>query len=121
MTTDNRTQAGRAEHDGALADVWKIVAEREISTRLREKSFKISVAVMTAAIVGSNVFFSILGGKPTTYDVGVADSSVAAVVQAASQNVDSLQGGSRAASKTYATVGAAEQAVRDGDVDAALI
>lgn len=89
---------------------WRVVAEREISTRIRQKSFIYSALAMAVGIVVTVVLTSWLGGKSTEYTVGVTD-------QAAEQIVASTS----ATARSFASTELAERAVRDGDIDAALI
>lgn len=100
---------------------WKVVAEREIMTRVRQKSFLYSLLAMVAGIIGMVVLTSLLGGRPTDYTVGVAGESSADVVTAASDLVEKDDADSSVVARDFASEELAEQAVRDGDVDAALI
>lgn len=100
---------------------WQVVAEREISTRVREKSYVYSALFMVVGVVATVVLTSLLGGRPTDYTVAVTDEASAAVVTAASNVVDRTDVGSTARAEQYESAGAAERAVSDGDADAALI
>lgn len=101
--------------------IWRIVARREIVTRLRDKTYVISALVMVVAVVAMIVITSIIGGKPKVYDVGVVETSAATVVSSASSVVDTLDDGSSARPRSYDDRVAVERAVSDGDVDAALL
>ena len=105
----------------STAGVWRVVAGREISVRMRDKGFVISAIVMAVLIVASIVLSSFLGGRPSTHTVAVVDAADRQVVRSASAVVDSLDDGSSVEAKTYDGAAAAERAVRDGDVDAALL
>ncbi|AWB91933.1 ABC transporter permease [Aeromicrobium chenweiae] len=107
--------------DRDVSGAWRVVAEREVITRVREKSFRYGVLAMAAGIVVLVVLTSILGGRPTDYTVGVVDERAADVVSSASKVVDRTDDGSTAEPRSYDSVAAAERAVRDGDVDAALV
>ncbi len=99
---------------------WRLVAEREVATRVREKSFLIGLGVTIAFVVGFFVIGSVSGG-PDEYDVAVVGDQDAAVVQ---QVEDTLTGAGEEASVSatdVADTAAAEQAVSGGDVDAALL
>lgn len=100
---------------------WRIVAGREIATTLRAKSFRYSLVVMMVATLAAIVAFSILGGRPSDDTVAVVDDTAAAAVEGASQLADSAQEGSTVTAERLDDVEAAEQAVRNGDVDAALL
>ncbi|MCL3818405.1 ABC transporter permease [Aeromicrobium wangtongii] len=108
------------EHD-TVRNAWRVVAEREITTRVREKSFRYGLLAMAAGIAVLVVLSSLLGGRPTDHTVGVVDQQAAALVSSASELVDRADDGSSAKATSYSSVAAAERAVRDGDVDAALI
>lgn len=100
---------------------WKVVAEREITTRIQQKSFIYSVLAMIVGIIVTVALTSWLGGRATDYTVGVTDEVSAEVVATASAVVDRTDDGSSAVSRRFASAEVAERAVRDGDVDAALI
>jgi ABC-2 type transport system permease protein len=100
---------------------WRVVAEREVTTRVHEKSYVYSALFMIVAVVATVVLTSILGGRPTDHTVAVTDADAAAVVASASQVVDRMDDGSTATAKEFASPEEAERAVKDGDADAALI
>ncbi|WP_182904396.1 ABC transporter permease [Microbispora sp. H13382] len=83
-----------------------LVAQREIRTRIRTKSFLISLAV-SAVLVAALAFLPKVLGGGDTYDVGVVGNAPAPVAQLAYSRLPDEA--------------AARQAVIDGDVDAALI
>jgi ABC-2 type transport system permease protein len=116
-TSDPMSTSTTEEVRGA----WRVVAEREISTRVREKSYVYSAVIMIVGVVATVVLTSILGGRPTDYKVAVTDQTSAAIVTAASSVVDRTDDGSSATPQQVGSTAAAEKAVRDGDADAALI
>ena len=83
-----------------------LVAQREIRTRVRTKSFLISL-VVSAILVAALAFLPKLLGGDHTYDVGVVGDAPAPVAQLTYS--------------PYPDEVAARKAVIDGDVDAALI
>nr|MCW2729075.1 transporter permease [Aeromicrobium sp.] len=105
----------------SVRGAWRVVAEREITTRVREKTYRYSLLAMVVGIVATVVLSSLLGGKPTDHTVGVVDERGAGIVTAASAEVDRADDGSSAEPRELASAEAAEQAVRDGDIDAALV
>lgn len=107
--------------DDEVRGAWRVVAEREISTRIREKSYLYSALFMVVGVIATVVLTSILGGRPTDYTVGVTDQTSAGIVSSASAVVDRSDDGSTAEARQFGSTAAAEKAVRDGDVDAALI
>jgi ABC-2 type transport system permease protein len=107
--------------DHSIRGAWRVVAEREVMTRVREKSYVYSAVFMVVGVVATVVLTSLLGGRPSDHTVAVTDATAAAVVAAASDAVERDADGSSATAQEFASVEAAEQAVRDGDVDAALL
>ncbi|KQX76190.1 ABC transporter permease [Aeromicrobium sp. Root472D3] len=114
--TDDRTSA-----DDEVRGAWRVVAEREVTTRVREKSYVYSALFMVVGVVATVVLTSILGGRPTDYTVAVTDQASAAIVSSASDVVNRSDDGSTAEPREFTSTAAAEEAVRDGDVDAALV
>jgi ABC-2 type transport system permease protein len=107
--------------DHSIRGAWRVVAEREVMTRVHEKSYVYSALFMVVGVVATVVLTSLLGGRPSDHTVAVTDATAAAVVAAASDAVERDSDGSSATAEEFASVEAAEQAVRDGDVDAALL
>ncbi|MEJ7714679.1 MAG: hypothetical protein WKF40_02815 [Thermoleophilaceae bacterium] len=56
-----------------------LVARREITERIRQRSFLVSSAVTLLIVAAAAVLPALLGGGPTTYDVGVVGSQPRAV------------------------------------------
>ena len=101
------------------AAIVRLVAGREISTRLRDRTFLISSGVIILLVLGAMVFQVVLAGQTATASVGVVGGSgdplrAALVAQGTAIDVDVTV-------HQYADVGAAEKAVRDGDVDGAVV
>ena len=117
----NPTTPTSASTDDDVRGAWRVVAEREITTRVREKTYVYSALFMIVGVVAIVVLTSILGGRPTDYTVGVTDQTSAGIVSQASTVVDRSDDGSTAKPEEFASTAAAEKAVKDGDVDAALI
>lgn len=92
---------------------WKIVARREISVKLHDKTFIGSTVFLLVLVLGFLVVPSLLGGGDSK--VAVVDADGSAVVRLADQ-----QGGDLEAVQV-ADVRAAERTVADGDADAALV
>jgi ABC-2 type transport system permease protein len=87
----------------------RLVAAREIKVKLRDKTFLFSTVFFLFIAVASTVIPALLDGGPTKVAVTASAPSVAAL-QAAGLEV-----------RTAPTDAAAEQLVRDGDVDAAVL
>ncbi|QIK67261.1 ABC transporter permease [Nocardioides sp. HDW12B] len=99
---------------------WRLVAEREITTRVREKSFLIGLGITIAFVVGFFVAGS-FGGGPDEYDVAVVGEQDAALVQQVEDTLTAAGEDASVSATEVSDAAAAEQAVTDGDVDAALL
>ncbi|MDN5854516.1 MAG: ABC transporter permease, partial [Actinomycetia bacterium] len=100
---------------------WRIVADREISTRIRDKGFLGATGFMLLVVVAVFVVLQIVGGSATTYDVGVIDDSGKQVTKSASSIMEADGSDDSVSAKSFDTADEAEQAVRDGDIDVALL
>jgi ABC-2 type transport system permease protein len=86
----------------------RLVAEREITVRLRDKTFLFSTAFFLLIALGSTILPAVLSGKAST--VAVVAPAAAAPLQQAGLEVVSAP-----------DVGRAEHLVREGEVDAAVV
>ena len=100
---------------------WRVVAEREATTQLRSRPFQVSVAVLLLSIVALIVITTLVGGRPQTRDIAVVDDRAATAVEQGDDLAGTLDEGLTLAVERYDASGTAEQAVLDGDVDAALL
>lgn len=106
------TTAPSAERPlGGPQAAW-IIAEREISTKLRSKAFLISTGVLLLLMLGAVVFGSIVSQVG-----GLGGATKVAVVAETADRIDA-EAFDRV---TVADRAAAEQAVLDGDVAAAVV
>jgi ABC-2 type transport system permease protein len=100
------------------ATLIRLVAGREVSTRLRDKAFLISSAVIILLVIGAIALQVVLGNQATKETVGVVgDPSVlqpALLAQGKSLDVQVTVVGLR-------DEAAARQAVQNGDVDGAVV
>ncbi|NUR94336.1 MAG: ABC transporter permease [Kribbellaceae bacterium] len=96
---------------------WVLIAEREISTKLRDKTFVGSTVVMLLIVMAATILPAVLAGKSGPSKIGVVDDAGAKVVQQASATV----GGKGYDVVRLADRSAASRAVTDGDVKAALL
>jgi ABC-2 type transport system permease protein len=90
--------------------VTGLVAEREILAQVRSKSFIISTAITLLLVIGGIVLSSILGGQSEATRVAFVGSGADAV--GSSETIEAVPAADRAE---------AEQLVRDGDVEAAVV
>lgn len=87
-----------------------LVAEREINSQLRSKSFVISTVVTLVLVIGGIILSSVLGGQSSTTRVAVVGDTPAAV--SAADTLEAVPVADRAA---------AEELIRDGEVEAAVL
>jgi ABC-2 type transport system permease protein len=96
----------------------RLIARREIVTRVRERSFAVSTTITVLIVVAVVLIPALLNRGGDKVEVGLVGSPAGmsrALDQAAAQ------AGARLTIRSYASVAAAEQAVRDGEVDAAFL
>ncbi|MCK0439646.1 ABC transporter permease [Gordonia alkaliphila] len=95
-----------------------LIAGREITTRVREKSFLISTAVLMVVIVAGTIVWSIFAGKESSETIGMVggDPALSAVLEQTGEAT-----GTTVRVKLLPDTAAAQQQVRDGDVDAAVL
>ena len=101
--------------------VWRIVAEREITTRIRQKSFLIGVAAMVVGVIAVIVLTSMFGDKPSHYKVATTTQEAQAVVEQASDVVGSTDEDSDVTARRADSESSAEQMVTEGKADVALL
>jgi len=104
-----------------VAGVWRIVAAREITTQLRSKAFLITAGLLVLSLIGLVVALTLTSGRETTHDIAVVDARGSAVVEAGAAVIGTLDSDDTLEATSYDSVAQAEDAVRDGDVDAALL
>jgi ABC-2 type transport system permease protein len=92
----------------------RMIAGRELSTRLRSKMFTITTLVMVVVIVGMSVLFKVLGSDDPT-KIGVLDSALDRPLAVAAQTV-----GEKVATSRVPSVAEGEKKVRDGSLDAVV-
>lgn len=99
------------------AAAWRIVAEREIRAKFGEKAFIWGFLVLVLVSWGGLVALDHFGDRDTTFDIGVvgAPTDVTASLEM------TLGDGNTVTGERYGSRSAAEAAINDGDVDAALV
>jgi ABC-2 type transport system permease protein len=96
----------------------RLVARRELTERVRERSFLIGTGVSIAIIALVVVIPPLLGfGETETYEVATTDRDAAAVVRAAERGAGAFDVELEARAMSPAE---AEAALRSGEIDAAL-
>lgn len=101
--------------------LWRVVAQREISTQLRSRSFLVSGVLLVVGLVATIVISQALSGREQTRDVAYVDPTAASAVERGDEIAGTIDDTTTLEGKEYADVDAAEDALRDGDVDAALL
>lgn len=105
----------------APTSLWRVVAQREIATQVRSKSFLVSGVVLLVGLVATIVISNALSGRAETLDVAYVDPAGSAAIERGSEIAASVDVDTELEAKEYSGVGAAEDAVRDDDVDVALL
>ncbi|WP_405057646.1 ABC transporter permease [Kribbella sp. NBC_01505] len=104
-------------NDRTLDRPWMLIAEREVRTKLRDKTFLGSTAVMLLIVLAAVILPAVFAGGGDSDKIAVIDDGGAAVVQRASQT----QGGDKYEPLRVADQAAAEAAVTKTDATAALL
>jgi hypothetical protein len=103
---------------GEPRGMWAIVARREFVERGRDKGFLISTAITLLILVGIIVITAIFN-RGTTFDLVVAGEGSREIADQVVIAADALE--IEVTIRTAADAEAAARAVRDGEVDAALV
>jgi ABC-2 type transport system permease protein len=100
------------------SELVRLVAGREISTRIRDKTFLISSAVILVVVLGAMVFQAVVASGANNVTVGVVGdaSTLEPALLAQGKAV-----GADVTVRTLADEAAAHRALAAGDVDGALI
>lgn len=117
VTTTQRPADARSPRPGAARPARPstprlalMVAEREVVTQVRTKSFIISTAILLGAVLVSIIAGALLSGNDDPTQVAVVGQGADVVAQ--SEDLEPVDATDRAA---------AEQLVRDGEVSAAIV
>ncbi|TCN42735.1 ABC-2 type transport system permease protein [Kribbella orskensis] len=100
-----------------LRHPWQLVAQREISTKLRDKTFIGSTAFMLIIVMAAVIIPALIAGNNNPDKIAVLNDAGAKVVQTA----DAIKGGESYEVTRAEDPAAAERMVVDGDVKAALL
>lgn len=118
MTDPQRTEADAvAARRTAASSVW-LVARRELVTRTRSKAFLVSTALLVAALVALSLVMKAVNTGDDAKNIALTSGTsalstpVATAAKSAGTDVDT---------RTVSSRSAAEQQVKDEDVDAALV
>lgn len=107
--------------DPSTRGMWRVVAQREASVQVRQKSFRWSTVISVLGVVLFVVGLHWFQGRDQDRTVAVVDAEAAAIVSSAADVARAADDRVSVESERYDDVEAAEDAVRDGDADAALV
>jgi ABC-2 type transport system permease protein len=101
---------------------WRVITEREMSVRIRDKVFVGSTLFLLTLVVAAILLSSVLSGRPETYELGVVDETGQTIGAAAQERLRAQTGNDDVVeARTFDGPEAVEQAVLDGEVEAALL
>jgi ABC-2 type transport system permease protein len=100
-----------------LRHPWQLVAQREITTKLRDKTFIGSTLFMLVLVMAAVFIPALLAGRDDADKIAVLDDAGERVVQLA----DATNGGDTFEVSRVADQAAAERLITDGKVKAALL
>jgi ABC-2 type transport system permease protein len=104
-------------NNDTLRHPWQLVAEREISTKIRDKTFLGSTAFMLIVVLAATIIPALISGMGGKDKIAVLDDAGARIVAVA----DAIKGGDSYEATRTPDVASAEKLVKDGDVKAALL
>lgn len=100
---------------GTFRSIWTI-AEREVTTRFRQRSFVITTAVLVVAIAAGIFVMDLISGSGSALRVASPDASLVQVLDASTQAA-----GVDAEITTVADRAAGEALIADGELDALVL
>lgn len=104
-----------------VKSAWRIVAIREILTKLKDKAFIFST-IFTLVIIGASIGINaFMGSRTSESTIAVTDQAGTSVVQTAEKSVEDSDGKNHLTAQTFDSSESALDAVHNEDVDAALI
>ncbi|MCC9144586.1 MULTISPECIES: ABC transporter permease [unclassified Arthrobacter] len=124
MSTATRTpvdKPGQAPEIPDTTPAWAIVTLREVTVKMRDRTYLLSTLVTLLLIVGSVLFNAYMSSRGSDHTVAVADSAATEIVAAADAAGQGDDGNTSFEAKTADSPDAALQLVRDEDADAALL
>lgn len=107
--------------DPSTRGMWRVVAQREASVQVRQKSFRWSTVISVLGVVLFVVGLHWFQGRDQDRTVAVVDAEAAAIVSSAADVARAADDRVDVESEQHDDVESAEAAVRDGDADAALL
>jgi ABC-2 type transport system permease protein len=101
--------------------MWLVVARRDFWVRLRDRGFVISTAITLVVLSIFIVLRAYTGDDAPSFRLGVVESGGAAVADAADLEAAGERRSVEVTTVPFDDAAAAEQALRDGEIDAALV
>lgn len=123
-STELRTSEGTPRQDnagGRQTPAWTIVTLREVTVKMRDRSYLISTLVTLVLIVGAVVFNAYMSARATEYTVAVTSASAQGVVELAGETSSGAGSNTTFTVESAGSAEAARDQVRAGDADAALL
>ncbi|GAA1582792.1 hypothetical protein GCM10009789_40650 [Kribbella sancticallisti] len=100
-----------------LRHPWQLVAQREISTKIRDKTFLGSTAFMLIVVLAAVIIPALIAGNGKPDKIAVLDDAGARIVERA----DAIKGGESYEVTRTTDAASAERLVSEGEVKAALL
>jgi ABC-2 type transport system permease protein len=115
------TQITDSTQQTASAGGWRVVAAREVSVKLRDKTFLLSTAFMLVLIVVSIAFSAFIAGRHESRTVAVLDPAAQQLVQQAGDQGQDAGSDLRLQARTADGQDQVETWLESGEADAALL
>ena len=101
--------------------MWLVVARRDFWVRLRDRGFVISTAITLVVLSIFIVLRAYTGDDAPSFRLGIVESGGTAVADAADLEAAGERRGVEVTTVPFDDAAAAEQALRDGEIEAALV
>ena len=101
--------------------MWLVVARRDFWVRLRDRGFVISTAITLVVLSIFILLRTYTGDDAPSFRLGIVESGGSAVADASDVEAAGERRGVDVTTVPYDDAAAAEQALRDGEIDAALV
>lgn len=108
-------------HSAATHSVWRLVAAREVSVKLRDRNFLVSTALMLVLVVAVFGIQFVAAGHESTDKIAVSSTTGAAVVKSADQMAGAADAKLKLQPQQADSVQQVKDRVSSGAVDAGLV
>ncbi len=113
------THSGSEQERSAAGNAWRIVTSREITVKLKDRTFLITTAVTLIVIIGAVAFQAIMASHENTKSIATTQAG-SQIVKTAGTLADHGDGPTLKAS-VKSSAAQVEKAVKAGDADAGLV